>query len=156
MYSVMIRVIISNMNLNKVFLIGRLTQDVDFRFLPSGSMIATLNLATNRVYKDRIGNLREEVEYHRVIAWGKLAELSRQYLGRGRLVFIEGRIRSRNWIDTQGNKRISYEIIAENIRFGPKPGLVETEKELENLEAELDVYKTSEGLDDLSSLDIPY
>jgi single-strand DNA-binding protein len=144
------------MNLNKVFLIGRLTQDVDFRFSPSGSMIATLNLATNRVYKDKIGNLREEVEYHKVIAWGKLAELCRQYLSKGRLIFVEGRIRSRNWIDAQGNKRISYEIIAENIRFGPKPGLAETEKELENLEAELDVYKTSEDLDELSELDIPY
>ena len=144
------------MNLNKVFLIGRLTQEVDFRFLPSGTSIATLNIATNRIYKDRVGNLREEVEYHKVIAWGKLAELCRQYLSKGRLVFVEGRIRSRSWLDSQGNKRISYEIIAENISFGPKPGLAETEKELETLEAELDVYKTSEGLDDLSSLDIPY
>jgi len=144
------------MNLNKVFLIGRLTQDVDFRFLPSGSMVATLNLATNRVYKDKSGNFREEVEYHKVIAWGKLAELCKQYLNKGRLIFVEGRIKSRNWIDTQGNKRINYEIIAENIRFGPKSGVAETEKELENLEAELDVYKTSEGPGDLSSLDIPY
>ena len=144
------------MNLNKVFLIGRLTQEVDFRFLPSGTSIATLNLATNRVFKDKTGNLREEVEYHKVIAWGKLADLCRQYLNKGRLVFVEGRIKSRNWLDSQGNKRISYEIIAENIRFGPKAGLVETEKELETLEAELDVYKTSESSDDFSSLDIAY
>jgi len=144
------------MNLNKVFLIGRLTQEVDFRYLPSGTSIATLNLATNRVYKDRTGNLKEEVEYHKVVAWGKLAELCRQYLNKGRLVFVEGRIRSRNWLDNEGNKRVSYEIIAENIRFGPKPGLAETEKELETLEAELDNYKTSESLDDLSSLDLPY
>jgi len=144
------------MNLNKVFLIGRLTQEVDFRYLPSGTAIATLNLATNRVYKDRTGNLKEETEYHKIVAWGKLAELCRQYLNKGRIIFVEGRIRSRNWLDANGNKRISYEIIAENIRFGPKPGLVETEKELENLEAELDVYKTSESFDDFSSLDLPY
>lgn len=144
------------MNLNKVFLIGRLTQEVDFRYLPSGAPIANLNLATNRVYKDRTGNLKEEVEYHKIVVWGKLAELCRQYLSKGRLIFVEGRIRSRNWLDSQGNKRISYEIVAENIRFGPKPGLAETEKDLENLEAELDVYKTGENFDDFSSLDIPY
>jgi len=144
------------MNLNKVFLIGRLTQEVDFRYSLSGTAIATLNLATNRIYKDRTGNLKEEVEYHKVVAWGKLAELCRQHLSKGRLIFVEGRIRSRSWLDNEGNKRISYEIIAENIRFGPKPGLAETEKELESLEAELDVYKTSENSDDISSLDLSY
>jgi single-strand DNA-binding protein len=144
------------MNLNRVFLIGRLAQEVDFKYLPSGTPLANLNLVTNRVYKDRAGNLKEEAEYHKVVVWGKLAELCRQYLSKGRLIFVEGRIRSRNWLDSQGNKRISYEIVAENIRFGPRPGLAETEKDLENLEAELDVYKTGENLDDFSSLDIPY
>jgi single-strand DNA-binding protein len=144
------------MNLNKVFLIGRLTQEVDFRYLPSGVAIATLNLATNRVYKDKTGNFKEEVEYHKVVAWGKLAELCHQHLTKGRLIFVEGRIRSRSWLDNNGNKRISYEIIAENIRFGPKPGLIETEKDLEKLETELDDYKTSASSDDLSSLDLPY
>ncbi len=140
------------MNLNKVFLIGRLTHDVDFRYLPSGTAIANLNLATNRIYKDRTGNLKEEVEYHKVVAWGKLAELCRQYLSKGRLIFVEGRIRARAWIDTQGNKRMSYEIIAENIKFGPK-GISE-EKELEEVEAELDVYKPEK--EEFGDLDIPY
>lgn len=142
------------MNLNKVFLIGRLTQNVDFKLLPSGTAIATLNLATNRNYKDKSGNLREETEYHRIVVWGKLAELCQKYLSKGRLIFVEGRIRSRSWLDTNGNKRISYEIIAENIRFGPRPGTAETEEELESLEAELDNYKL-EGRD-LDILDIPY
>lgn len=144
------------MNLNKVFLIGRLTQDVDFRYLPSGTAIAILNLATNRVYKDRIGNLKEETEYHKVVAWGKLAELCRQYLSKGRLIFIEGRIRSRTWFDSQGNKKLSYEIMAENIRFGPKGGTVETEKELENLEAELDIYKPEKEDEEFGDLDLLY
>lgn len=144
------------MNLNKVFLIGRLTQEVDFRYLPSGTAIATLNLATNRVYKDKLGNLKEETEYHKVVAWGKLAELCRQYLNKGRLIFVEGRIRSRNWLDSQGNKKLTYEIIAENIRFGPRGGAAETEKELENLEADLDIYKPSEGSEEFGDLDIPY
>ncbi|MER3407127.1 MAG: single-stranded DNA-binding protein [Patescibacteria group bacterium] len=143
------------MNLNKVFLIGRLTQEVDFRYLPSGTAIAVINLATNRAYKDKSGNLKEETEYHKVVAWGKLAEVCRQNLNKGRLIFVEGRIRSRSWVDAQGNKRISYEIIAENIKFGPKPGLADTEKELEALEAELEDYKL-ETPEEFGVLDIPY
>lgn len=144
------------MNLNKVFLIGRLTQDVDFRYLPSGTAIAILNLATNRIYKDRTGNLKEETEYHKVVAWGKLAELCRQYLNKGRLIFVEGRIRSRTWLDNQGNKKLSYEITAENIRFGPRGGMAEAEKELENLEAELDVYKPEKEIEEFGDLDLLY
>ncbi|MER3570344.1 MAG: single-stranded DNA-binding protein [Patescibacteria group bacterium] len=143
------------MNLNKVFLIGRLTQEVDFRYLPSGTAIAVINLATNRAYKDKSGNLKEETEYHKVVAWGKLAEVCRQNLNKGRLIFVEGRIKSRSWVDAQGNKRISYEIIAENIKFGPKPGLADTEKELEALEAELEDYKL-ETPEEFGVLDIPY
>jgi len=143
------------MNLNKVFLIGRLTQEVDFRYLPSGSPIAILNLATNRIYKDKSGNLKEETEYHRVVAWGKLAETCKQHLTKGRLIFVEGRIRSRSWIDSQGNKRFSYEIIAENIKFGPKPGLADTERELEELEAELSDYKL-ETPEEFGALDLPF
>jgi len=144
------------MNLNKVFLIGRLTQEVDFKYLASGTAVATLNIATNRVYKDKLGNLKEEAEYHKVIAWGKLAELANKYLTKGRLVFVEGRLTYRNWLDSQGNRRNSYEIIAENIKFGPKPGFSDSEKDLENLEAEIDTYKTSSGQDDFSSLDLGY
>ncbi len=144
------------MNLNKVFLIGRLTQEVDFRYLPSGTALAVLNLATNRIYKDRLGNTKEETEYHRIVVWGKLAELCRQYLNKGRLIFVEGRIRSRVYLDSQGNKKLSYEIVAENIKFGPKSGVMESEKELEEIEAELDVYKPKEESEDLDILDIPY
>ncbi|MEM5814880.1 MAG: single-stranded DNA-binding protein [Candidatus Aenigmatarchaeota archaeon] len=143
------------MNLNKVFLIGRLTQEVDFRFLPSGTPMAILNLATNRIYKDKTGNLKEETEYHRVVAWGKLAEVCHQNLNKGRLIFVEGRIRSRSWIDAQGNKRVTYEIIAENIKFGPKPGSDVIEKNLEELEAELEDYKL-ETPEEFGILDIPF
>ncbi len=143
------------MNLNKVFLIGRLTQEVDFRFLPSGTPMAILNLATNRIYKDKTGNLKEETEYHRVVAWGKLAEVCHQNLNKGRLIFVEGRIKSRSWIDGQGNKRVTYEIIAENIKFGPKPGSDIIEKNLEELEAELEDYKL-ETPEEFGILDIPF
>ncbi len=141
------------MNLNKVFLIGRLVQDVELKYLPSGTSIAVLNIATNRVYKDKQGNTKEETEYHRVIAWGRLGDLCKKFLMKGRLVFIEGRIHSRSWIDAQGNKRISYEIIAENIKFGPKAGDKTAEKEIEEIENELDNYELPSNFD---TLDLPY
>lgn len=141
------------MNLNKVFLIGRLVQEVELKYLPSGTPLAVLNIATNRAYRDKQGNLREETEYHRVIAWGKLGETCKQFLTKGRLVFVEGRIRSRSWIDTQGNKRTSFEIVAESVRFGPKPGNQETEKEVEAAEVDLEAYQIPEDLD---TTDLPY
>jgi single-strand DNA-binding protein len=109
------------MNLNKVFLIGRLVQDVDFKITPTNSLpLAILNIATNRVFKDRNNQIKTETEFHKVIAWSKLAETCRDYLSKGRLVFIEGRIHYRNWLTPEGIKKTSTEIIAENIKFGPK------------------------------------
>ena len=84
------------MNLNKVFLIGRLTQDVEYKEIGSGTPVATINIATNRVYKDKTGEQRSDVQYHRIIAWGKLAELCKNYISKGRLIMVEGRITYRN------------------------------------------------------------
>jgi single-strand DNA-binding protein len=124
------------MNLNKVFLIGRLVQDVDFKILPSGTPIAIINIATNRTYKDRLGQQKTETEYHRVIAWGRLAELCRDYLSKGRLIFVEGRIHYRTWLAPDGTKKSQTEIIAETINFGPKPGetIEEIPEELKEFE----------------------
>jgi single-strand DNA-binding protein len=102
-------------------LIGRLVQDVDFKITPTNSLpLAILNIATNRVFKDRNNQIKTETEFHKVIAWGKLAETCRDYLSKGRLVFVEGRIHYRNWLTPEGIKKTSTEIIAENIKFGPK------------------------------------
>ncbi len=124
------------MNLNKVFLIGRLVQDVDFKILPSGTPIAIINIATNRTYKDRLGQQKTETEYHRVIAWGRLAELCRDYLSKGRLIFVEGRIHYRTWLAPDGTRKSQTEIIAEIINFGPKPGEIieEIPEELKEFE----------------------
>lgn len=124
------------MNLNKVFLIGRLVQDVDFKILPSGTPIAIINIATNRTYKDRLGQQKTETEYHRIIAWGRLAELCRDYLSKGRLIFVEGRIHYRTWLAPDGTKKTQTEIIAETIQFGPKPGeaIEEIPEELKEFE----------------------
>lgn len=109
------------MNLNKVFVIGNLTRDVELRQTPSGTAVATLGIATNRVWTDKSGAKQEEVEFHNVVLWGKQAELAKQYLAKGRLVMIEGRLRTRSWDDkTTGQKRYRTEIIAERMQFGPR------------------------------------
>jgi len=110
------------MNLNKVFLIGRLTQDPEVRTTPSGQMVCSFGLATNRVWTNKETKEKEEkTEFHNIILWRRLAEIASQYLKKGSLVLIEGRIQTRNWQDASGNKRYKTEIIAENIQLGPKP-----------------------------------
>lgn len=108
------------MNLNKVFIIGNLTRDVTLRNTPSGRSVANFGVATNRVWVNANGQKQQEVEFHNVVVWGKMAELCNQYLSKGRLVFVEGRIRTRSWVDSNEQKRTSTEIISENISFGPR------------------------------------
>ncbi len=109
------------MNLNKVFLIGRLTADPEARTTPAGHMVCSLRMATNRVWNDPDTKERQEkTEYHTVVVWRRLAEIASQYLTKGSLVFIEGRIATRSWQDQEGNKRYRTEIIAESLQLGPK------------------------------------
>ncbi len=118
------------MNFNKVILIGNLTRDVDLRVTPDGIPVATLGVATNRVWIDKTGKKQEEVEFHNVILWGRQAELAKQYLSKGRLVMIEGRLRTRSWDDKQtGQKRYRTEIIAERIQYGPRQNIAEDIKD---------------------------
>ncbi len=108
------------MNLNKVFLIGNLSRDVTLRNTASGKSVADFGVATNRSWVNANGEKQQETEFHNVVVWGKMAELCNQYLSKGRLVFIEGRIQTRSWQDTSGQKRWKTEIIAQNIQFGPR------------------------------------
>lgn len=109
------------MNLNKVFLIGRLTQNPEVKTTPSGQLVCSFGLATNRVWTDRETNQKQEkTEFHNIILWRRLAEIASQYLNKGSLVLIEGRIQNRSWQDASGNKRYKTEIVAENIQLGPK------------------------------------
>jgi len=108
------------MNLNKVFIIGRLTKDVELRATPSGQSVASFGVATNRVWTNPSGQRQEEVEYHNVVVWGRQAELANQYLGKGRLAMIEGRLRTRSWESQAGEKKFRTEIVAERIQFGPR------------------------------------
>jgi single-strand DNA-binding protein len=108
------------MNLNKVLLIGRLTQDPEARQTPSGQNVTTIKMATNRVWSDASGR-KEATEYHTIIAWGRLGDIASNYLKKGALAMIEGRLQTRSWDDkTSGQKRYMTEIIAENLQLGPR------------------------------------
>lgn len=108
------------MYLNKIFIIGNLTRDVDLRTTPSGKSVANFSVATNRVWTDVSGQKQQDTEFHNVVVWGKMAELCNQYLAKGRLVLVEGRIKTRSWVDSNEQKRTKTEVIAENITFGPR------------------------------------
>lgn len=112
------------MNLNKVVLIGRLTQDPEVRSIQSGQTVATLRMATNRTWHDQAsGQRKEATEYHTVVAWGRIGEIASQYLKRGGLLMVEGRLQTRSWDDkTSGQKRYMTEVVAENIQLGPRTG----------------------------------
>ena len=110
------------MSLNKAMLIGRLGKDPELRYTKSGNAVANFSLATDESYKDSQGNRQERTEWHSVVAWGKLADFVQNYLKKGREVYIEGRIQTRDYTDKENIKRYKTEIVAVNIRFvGPRP-----------------------------------
>lgn len=109
------------MNLNKVVLIGRLTQDPEARSTPNGQNVTTIRMATNRTWTNQSGQKQDATEYHTIIAWGRLGEIASQYLKRGSLAMIEGRLQTRNWTGQDNVKRYMTEIIAENLQLGPRP-----------------------------------
>lgn len=95
--------------------IGRVTKTPELRSTPSGQSVTTFNVATNRSYTDSTGQKQEKAEFHSVVAWGKLAEICSQYLTKGRRVYIEGRLQTRDWVGQDGLRRYSTEIISENM-----------------------------------------
>lgn len=108
------------MNLNKVFLIGRLTADIQLRTTPSGKSVASFGVATNRVWINQQGQRQEDAQFHNIVVWGRQAEVASQFLKKGSLIFIEGRIQNRSWQDAQGQNRRITEIVAERFQFGPR------------------------------------
>jgi len=100
---------------NKVILLGNLGKDPELSYLPSGQSVAKFTLATNRKFKDKNGELKDETEWHNIVAWGKLGEIAAQYLKKGRQAYVEGRIRSRNWEDREGKQRTTVEIVADEV-----------------------------------------
>ncbi len=109
-------------SLNKVMLIGRLGRDPEVRYTPDGAPVANFSLATSEMWTDKSGTRQEKTEWHNIVAWNKLADLSKRYLAKGRQVYVEGRLRTREWDDKDGNKRRTTEIIASQmVLLGSRP-----------------------------------
>ncbi len=152
------------MNLNKVILIGRLTQDPQAKNLPSGQLVSTFGLATNRVFVDKSGQKQEQAEFHNIVVFGRLAEIASQYLTKGSLVMIEGYLRTRAWKDSQGNQRSKTEIVAQGLQMGPRavhsaefsksPGKVSPPEKAMPPQEEIPIIEENEGEIDVK--DIPF
>jgi single-strand DNA-binding protein len=109
-------------SLNKVLLIGRLGKDPDIRYTPDGSPVASFSLATSENWTDKSGTRQERTEWHNIVAWNKLADICKQFLSKGRQVYIEGRIQSREYTDREGVKKRITEIIASQmVMLGSRP-----------------------------------
>jgi single-strand DNA-binding protein len=108
-------------SLNKVMIIGRLGRDPEMRYTPSGRPVTTFSVATSRSWNTSEGERRTETEWFNIVAWGSLAEICKQYLNKGQQVYIEGRLQTRHWDDSEGNKHSSTEIVAnEMIMLGDR------------------------------------
>ncbi len=104
-------------SVNKVILIGRLGADPEVRYTPSGTPVANFRIATSENWTDKQGQKQERTEWHRIVVWSKLAELCGEYLSKGRQVYVEGRLQTRQWDDRDGNKRYTTEIQAQQVTF---------------------------------------
>jgi len=103
--------------INKVILVGRLGADPEIRYTQGGAGVANFNMATSESWTDKEGQKQEKTEWHRVVVWGKMAEICAQYLQKGRQVYVEGRLQTRQWDDKDGNKRYTTEIVANTVQF---------------------------------------
>lgn len=107
---------------NKAILVGNLGRDPELRTTPNGQSVVNFTLATSETWTDKSGERVERTEWHRIVVWGRTAEMCAQYLSKGRTVYIEGRIQTREWEDKDGNKRYTTEINANTVNFiGPRP-----------------------------------
>jgi single-strand DNA-binding protein len=104
-------------SVNKVILVGNLGADPELKYTPSNRPLCNLSVATNEVFKDKAGQRQEKTEWHRVTVWGEQAEHCSKYLGKGRSVYVEGRLQTRSWDDKEGKKRYSTDIVAERVVF---------------------------------------
>lgn len=105
------------MSVNKVILVGRLGQNPEIRYTPSGAAVTNFSVATNESWTDKSGQKQERTEWHRVVVWGKLAELCSQYLTKGRQAYVEGRLQTRQWQDKDGQTKYTTEIQAQTVQF---------------------------------------
>lgn len=154
-------------SLNRAQIVGNLTRDPEMRNIPSGQAVTSFSVATNRRWKDKDGNQQDQTEFHNVVAWGKLAEISHQYLKKGNKVYIEGRLQTQTWDGQDGNKRNRTEIVVENIIFLTPKGEQMThtdngpeEVKIEEMPADKPTTKKddkkADELDEINLDDIPF
>jgi len=102
---------------NKAILIGNLGKDPELRYTPGGQAVASFSLATSEKWRDKDGVMQDRTEWHNIVVWGRQAEIAKEYLAKGRSVYLEGRIQTRSWEDKDGNKRYTTEIVAQRLQF---------------------------------------
>lgn len=160
------------MNLNKVFIVGRVTNDVELRATASNQSVANFSVATNRVWSDKSGQKQEDTEFHNIVAWGRQAEIASQFLTKGSMVLVEGRLQTRTWQGNDGQNRRTTEIVCERLQLGPKPQGAgssqprqssapkpdqQSQKEFEDsLEEGLEEINVDEGGDEVKPEDLPF
>lgn len=148
------------MNLNRVVIVGNCVETPEIRTTQSGQQVTTLRVATNRMWKDAQGARQKASEFHSVVLWGRLAEIASQYLKKGSLVLIEGRLQTRSWEDSSGQKKYRTEIVAEAMQLGPRQIGSEETKAQEPSAAEAQGRKEEipviEENEDIDVKDIPF
>lgn len=150
------------MNLNKVFILGRVTATPELRKTPGGQSVTSFSIATNRVWSDKAGAKQEETEFHNVVVWGRQAEIATQFLTKGSLVLIEGRLKTRSWQDKNGANHKATEIISERIQLGPRPqnqagGGFQAAPDAQNGKVEdIPVITIEEDAQEIKSEDLPF
>ncbi len=146
-------------SLNKAMIIGRLGQDPDVRYTQSNTAVANLSIATSERYKDSTGEWKENTEWHRVVAWGRLAEICQEYLKKGSLVYIEGPIQTRQWEDKEGQTRYTTEIKALTMQMldskGSDKGGADAPKKADNSQPVSSNVDLNENFDDIDD-DLPF
>lgn len=149
------------MNLNKAFIIGNLTNDPELRSLPSGQPVTSFGLATNRIWKNKEGQKQQDTQFHNIVLFGRLAEIANQYLNKGSLVFIEGRIQYRSWEGQDGQKKYRTEIVGESMQLGPRRQEAPSEnqapkEEQEKKEKDENLDTIDYGEEEINPDDIPF
>lgn len=108
--------------INKVILVGNVGRDPEVRTTPGGQQVAKFSLATSESFNDRSGERKERTEWHNIVVWGKTADICKQYVQKGRQLYIEGRIQTRSWVDKDGQKKYMTEVVANTVQFLGRPG----------------------------------
>ena len=144
------------MNLNRAMIIGNLTRDPEVRTTPAGKTVANFGVATNHAWNDSAGQKQEKVEFHNIVAWSKLADICAQFLAKGRKVYVEGRLQTREWEGQDGVKRYRTEIIADNMIMLDRANGAAPAKAAAPATAEAGAEPTEPTVDEIKVEDIPF